>query len=212
MVGIILLRISLWNYPGRKKQPHHILRPLAFEMAHTLWSVSLSVNPVLTYLSPNSFCEETSRACTSLRSEKRCAILIKSPHVGSGQFKSWYMGCRVSEAPLPGPESGLLSNTQKWNVTRDTGADRARGLLERGTWVGGSRAREPRRAAPPRGSSFMVMGLVGGLSLAHLSDSGSFLEAHHTCLPRWIPVWGILGGRQDVSSLASSQTLVKSPS
>lgn len=97
---------------------------------------------------------------------------------GFWQVQVLCVGCRVSEAPLPGPESGLLSNTRKWIVTRDTGADREEASLERGACVGGSRVREPRRTAPPRGSGFMVMGSVCGLSLAHLSDSGSFLEAH----------------------------------
>ena len=31
--------------------------------------------------------------------------------------------------PLPGPKSGLLSNTQKWNVQGDTSADKARDFV-----------------------------------------------------------------------------------
>ena len=48
-------------------------------------------------------------------------------------------------------------------------------VLGKGTRVEGSRVREPRRTALPRGSGFMVMALVSGLSLANHSDSESFL-------------------------------------
>ena len=48
-------------------------------------------------------------------------------------------------------------------------------LMGKGTQVESSRVREPRRTALPRGSGFMVMGLVSGLSLANHSDSESFL-------------------------------------
>ena len=45
---------------------------------------------------------------------------------------------------------------------------------------GEQQGRGPRRTALPRGSvsGFMVMGLVSGLSLAHHSDSESFLGVH----------------------------------
>ena len=33
------------------------------------------------------------------------------------------------EGPLPGPETGLLSNTQKWIVRGDTRADKARNFI-----------------------------------------------------------------------------------
>ena len=33
--------------------------------------------------------------------------------------------------PLPGPESGLLSNTQKWIVQGDTRADKARDFIRK---------------------------------------------------------------------------------
>ena len=51
-------------------------------------------------------------------------------------------------------------------------------LLGKGTRVESSRVREPRRTALPRGSGFMVMGLVSGLSLANHSDSEFFLVVH----------------------------------
>ena len=34
--------------------------------------------------------------------------------------------------PLPGPETGLLSNTQKWIVQGDTSADKARDFTGKG--------------------------------------------------------------------------------
>ena len=46
-------------------------------------------------------------------------------------------------------------------------------VLARDAWAESRRVREPRRIVQPR--SFMVVGLVSRLSLAHHSDSGSFL-------------------------------------
>ena len=43
-------------------------------------------------------------------------------------------------------------------------------------------------------SSFMVMQVVSGLSLANHSDSRSFLAAHAFLSPKWIPMRRILGG------------------
>ena len=82
--------------------------------------------------------------------------------------------------PLPGPASGLLSNTRKLIDWGDTRADKARNLLGRGTRVESSRAREPRRTALPGGSvsGFMARGLVSRLSLSDRSDSGHFLVVH----------------------------------
>ena len=54
--------------------------------------------------------------------------------------------------PLPRPETGLLSNTQKWIVRGDTCADKVR--------------------------DFIGKGHPGGLSLANHSDSESFLVVH----------------------------------
>ena len=55
------------------------------------------------------------------------------------------------EGPLLGPETGLLSNTQKWIVQGDTCADKARDFIGKGTQVENSRVREPRRTALPHG-------------------------------------------------------------
>ena len=58
--------------------------------------------------------------------------------------------------PLPGPETGLLSNTQKWIVEIDTCADKARDLLGKGTQVESGSIRVPRRTALPCGSQSWV--------------------------------------------------------
>ena len=83
--------------------------------------------------------------------------------------------------PLPGPESGLLSNTRKWIVWRDTCADKARdfigkGRLGRKQW--GKEAQEDCFAVWLAVSDFMLMALVSRLSLANHSESESFLVAH----------------------------------
>ena len=80
--------------------------------------------------------------------------------------------------PLPGPETGLLSNTRKRIVGEDTCADKARDFIGKGHPGGEQQVRKPRRAALPHGLGFMVMGLVSGLSLANHSDSESFLVVH----------------------------------
>ena len=51
-------------------------------------------------------------------------------------------------------------------------------LLERGARAESRSIRAPRRTAVPRGSGFTVMGLVSGFSLAHHSNSGSFLVVY----------------------------------
>ena len=77
------------------------------------------------------------------------------------------------------PETGLLSNTQKWIVWRDTRAAKARGFIGKGTGrrAGGQGTQENSSTTWFTVSGFMVMGLVSGLSLAHHSDSESFLVA-----------------------------------
>ena len=83
--------------------------------------------------------------------------------------------------PLPGPETGLLSNTQKWIVQGDTCADKARDFIGKGRLGGeqeGKGTQENSSAAWLAVSGFMVMGLVSGLSLANHSDSESFLVVH----------------------------------
>ena len=83
--------------------------------------------------------------------------------------------------PLPGPETGFLSNTQKWIVRGDTCADKARDFIGKGNPGGeqqGKGTQENCSAVWLAVSGFMVMGLVSGWSLANHSDSESFLVAH----------------------------------
>ena len=83
--------------------------------------------------------------------------------------------------PLPGPETGLLSNTRKWIVRGDTHADKARDFIGEGHPGGdqqGKGTQENCSAVWLPVSGFMVMGLVFGLSLASHSDSKSFLVVH----------------------------------
>ena len=83
--------------------------------------------------------------------------------------------------PLPGPETGLLSNTQKWIVWGDTCADKARDFIGKGCLGGeqeGKGTQENCSAAWLTASGFMVMGLVSGLSLANHYNSESFLVVH----------------------------------
>ena len=83
--------------------------------------------------------------------------------------------------PLPGPGSGLLSNTRKWIVRRDTCADKARDFIGKGRpgrkqW--GKETQEDCFAMWLAISGFMLMALVSRLSFANHSDSESFLVAH----------------------------------
>ena len=83
--------------------------------------------------------------------------------------------------PLPGPETGLLSNTQKWIVQGDTCADKARDFIGKGHPGGeqeGEGTQENCSAMWVPDLGFMVMDLVSGLSLAYHSDSESFLVVH----------------------------------
>ena len=83
--------------------------------------------------------------------------------------------------PLPGPETGLLSNIQKWIVRGDTCADKARDFIGKGPPGGeqlGKGTQENCSATWLTVSGFMVMGLVSGWSLANHSNSESFLVAH----------------------------------
>ena len=83
--------------------------------------------------------------------------------------------------PLPGPENGLLSNTQKRIVRGDTCADKARDFIGKGHPGGeqlGKGTQENSSAVWLTVSGFMVIGLVSGWSLANHSNSESFLVAH----------------------------------
>ena len=83
--------------------------------------------------------------------------------------------------PLPGPDTGLLSNTQKWIVWGDTYADKERDFIVKMHPGREQQGKEPRKTVQSPGfaaSGFMVMGLVSRLSLANDSDSESFLVVH----------------------------------
>ena len=58
--------------------------------------------------------------------------------------------------PLPGPETGLLSNTQKW-LSEERHADKARCFIGKCTLVETNRVREPRRTALPCGLPSRVL-------------------------------------------------------
>ena len=60
--------------------------------------------------------------------------------------------------PLPGPKSGLLSDTGKSIVQGDTRADKARDFIGKGRPGGEQQVREPRRNALPRGSQSRFYG------------------------------------------------------
>ena len=83
--------------------------------------------------------------------------------------------------PLPGPKTGLLSNTLKWIAIRDTCADKAKDFIGKGHPGGeqqGKGTQEDCSVTWLAVLAFMVTGLVSVLSLANHSDSGSFLVAH----------------------------------
>ena len=80
--------------------------------------------------------------------------------------------------PLPGPETGLLSNTRK--LSEETHVlTKQEILLGKGTRVESSRVREPGKAALPRGavSGFMVMGLVSWWSFRVLMTENGLLSS-----------------------------------
>ena len=75
---------------------------------------------------------------------------------------------------LPGPETGLLSNTQKWIVWGDTCADKARDFIGKGSpdrEQEGKGTQENFSATWLAVSGFMMMVLVFRLPLANQSDS-----------------------------------------
>ena len=101
--------------------------------------------------------------------------------------------------PLPGPQTGLLSNARKWIVRGDTCADKVRDFIGKGHPGGEQESKEAQEncSAPWLAvSGVMVMGLISGLSLANHSDSRVFLGGARLVQPRWMPERGILrGGR-----------------
>ena len=81
---------------------------------------------------------------------------------------------------LPGPETGLLSNTRKWIVQGDTCWQSRRFYWERAPgWRAVGEGTQESCSAPWLAVlGFTVMGLVSGWSLANHSNSESFLVAH----------------------------------
>ena len=80
--------------------------------------------------------------------------------------------------PLPGLETGLLSNTRKWIVRGDACADKAKDFIGKGHpggEQGGEGTQQNCSVMWLAVLGFMVMGLV---SLANHSDSESFLVVH----------------------------------
>ena len=83
--------------------------------------------------------------------------------------------------PLPGPETGLLSNTRKWIVWGGTCAKKARDFIGKGHPGGeqeGKGTQENCSAAWLAVLGFMVMWLAPGWSSANHYNSESFLVAH----------------------------------
>ena len=100
---------------------------------------------------------------------------------------------------LPGPETGLLSNTQKWIVWGDISADKARDFIGKGHPGGeqqGKGTQENSSVTWFAVSGFMVMGLVLGLSLANHSNSRVLAGSACLVQPRWMPDRRILRSGQ----------------
>ena len=113
--------------------------------------------------------------------------------------------------PLPGPESGLLSNTRKWIIWGDTRADKARDFIGKGHPGGeqeGKGTQEDCSATWLAVSGIMVIGLI---SFRVVSGQSFWLMVlpGGACItqPRWIPVRRILGGWQDTWTGVSSLLL-----
>ena len=104
-------------------------------------------------------------------------------HAYSSVIRNWihHISLLQEGGPLPGPETRLLCNTRKWTVWGDTCADKARDFIGKGQPGGEQQdkgTQENCSAAWLAVSGFMVMGLFSEWSLAHHSNSESFLVAH----------------------------------
>ena len=58
-------------------------------------------------------------------------------------------GLLYKREPLSGPDSGLVSNTQKWIVQGDAHTNKGRDFMRNGTQVERSQVRETKRTALP---------------------------------------------------------------
>ena len=101
--------------------------------------------------------------------------LILPTAVWNWVLSLWWAELLQERGPLPGPKTGLLSNTQK-RIVRGDMADKARDFIGKGHPGKGTQENCSATWLPVSG--FMVMALVSRLSLANHSDSGSFLVGH----------------------------------
>ena len=110
------------------------------------------------------------------------------------KWGSGSIGKNTTWIPLPGPEVGLLSNTQKRIVRGDTCWQSKRFYWERapGWRAVGKGTQENCSATCLAVLGFMVMGLVSGWSVANHSNS-VFPGGAHMAQPRWMLARGILG-------------------
>ena len=109
----------------------------------------------------------------------------------------WYIVMLQEGRPIPGPKTGLLSNTQKWIVWGDTCADKARDFIGKGHlgWraVGsGNQGEQLCHVA----CSLRFYG--GGISFWVVFSQSFWLRAlpggAHLLQARWMPERRILGG------------------
>ena len=98
--------------------------------------------------------------------------------------------------PLPGPETGLLSNARKWTVWGDPCADKARDFIGKGHPGGEQEVRKPRRTALPHGSQSGFYG--DGFSFRVVFSQSFWLRVlpggSRLVQPRWMSERRILGG------------------
>ena len=98
--------------------------------------------------------------------------------------------------PLPGPESGLLSNAWKWIVQGDTRADKARDFIGEGCSEGEQQGKGTQENCHVA-HSLRFYG--NGVSFQVVSEQSFWLRVlpggAPIVQPRWIPVRRILGGR-----------------
>ena len=97
--------------------------------------------------------------------------------------------------PLPGPETGLLSNTWKWIVRGDTRADRARDFIGKGSPGGEQEGEGTRENGSALAHSLRFYG--DGISFRVVFGQSFWLRVFlgGACIaqPRWMLVRGILG-------------------